>query len=174
MSTRRAFIKDISAASAAVAISSSSFAGFVSPANNVRVAVIGTGMRGQGHVDLLLRRKDTDIVAICDIDKRMLDTTKAIFTKAGKKVPPIFTGDKHSYRKMLELKNIDAIIIATPWEWHAPMILDSIKSGVKYIGTEVKNLSKFLSKNEFKALKEYLSESGNLGEYWKEGGFEND
>lgn len=137
MSTRRDFIKNVSAASAAVAISTTSFAGLVSPANIVRVAVIGTGMRGQGHVDLLLRRKDTEIVAICDIDKRMLDTTKAIFTKAGKKIPPVFTGDKHSYRKMLELKNIDAIIIATPWEWHAPMVLDSIKSGVKYIGTEV-------------------------------------
>jgi predicted dehydrogenase len=137
MSTRRTFIKDISAASAAVAISSSSFANFVSPVDKVRIGIIGTGMRGQGHVDLLLRRKDTEIVAICDIDKRMLDATKAIFSKAGKKIPPIFTGDKYSYRKMLELKNIDAIIIATPWEWHSPMILDSIKAGIKYIGTEV-------------------------------------
>lgn len=41
-------------------------------------------------------------------------------------------------------------------------------------GTKVKSLSKSLSKNEYLALKEYLNESGNLGEYWKEGGFENE
>lgn len=41
-------------------------------------------------------------------------------------------------------------------------------------GTLVKSLPKSLSKNEYSALKEYLNESGNLGEYWKEGGFENE
>jgi predicted ATP-dependent endonuclease of OLD family len=42
------------------------------------------------------------------------------------------------------------------------------------IGTTASSLPKSLSKNDFKALKSYLEESGNLGEYWKEGGFEND
>lgn len=41
-------------------------------------------------------------------------------------------------------------------------------------GTVAKSLTKSLSKNEYSALKEYLNESGNLGEYWKEGGFENE
>jgi predicted ATP-dependent endonuclease of OLD family len=41
-------------------------------------------------------------------------------------------------------------------------------------GTVATTLPKSLSKNDFKALKEYLKESGNLGEYWKEGGFENE
>jgi hypothetical protein len=39
-------------------------------------------------------------------------------------------------------------------------------------GTIVKPLTKALSKNDFEALKQYLSETGNLGEYWKEGGFD--
>ena len=39
-------------------------------------------------------------------------------------------------------------------------------------GTVATTLPKSLTKNDFKALKEYLKESGNLGEYWKEGGFE--
>jgi hypothetical protein len=42
------------------------------------------------------------------------------------------------------------------------------------VGTTASSLPKSLSKNDFKALKSYLEESGNLGEYWKEGGFEND
>ena len=137
MQTRRTFIKEISAASAAVAVSNSSFAKFVSPADRVRIGIIGTGLRGQGHIKLLLARKDTDIVAICDVDNRMLDSAKGIFSKAGKQMPAIFSGDKHAYRKLLEQKNIDAVVIATPWEWHSPMILDSIKAGMKYIGTEV-------------------------------------
>ena len=52
-------------------------------------------------------------------------------------MPKIYTGDPHAYRKLLEEKDLHAVLIATPWEWHAPMILDSISAGIKYIGTEV-------------------------------------
>ena len=52
-------------------------------------------------------------------------------------MPKIFTGDPHAYRKLLEEKDLQAILIATPWEWHTPMILDGISAGIKYIGTEV-------------------------------------
>ena len=42
----------------------------------VRMAIIGTGLRGQGHLGLLLRRDDVDLVAICDIDDYMLSRSK--------------------------------------------------------------------------------------------------
>lgn len=67
----------------------------------------------------------------------MLEMTSEIIKKSGKAMPLIFKGDNYEYRKLLELKNIDAVIIATPWEWHTPMILDSLQKGIKYIGTEV-------------------------------------
>jgi len=138
MPDRRSFIKGMSAASAAMAISSSSFARTFAPADEkIKVGVIGTGLRGQSHVKLLTDRKDTEIVAICDIDERMLTSTKNIFTKAGKTQPKVYTGDKYAYQALCAHKGLDAIVIATPWEWHAPMILDSLKAGVKYIGTEV-------------------------------------
>ena len=138
MSNRRQFIRNVSAASAAVAISSSSFAkNFRMPDEKVRIGVIGTGLRGQSHLDLLLRRKDTEVTAICDISDRMLTSAKQQFTKAGKPLPKIYTGSNTSYKNLLADKNIDAIIIATPWEWHAPMILDALKAGIKYVGTEV-------------------------------------
>jgi predicted dehydrogenase len=38
---------------------------------------------------------------------------------------------------LLNEKNLHAVIIATPWEWHAPMVLDAIHAGIKYVGTEV-------------------------------------
>ena len=138
MSNRRQFIRNVSAASAAVAISSSSFAkSFKMADEKVRIGVIGTGLRGQSHLDLLLRRKDTEVTAICDISDRMLTSAKQQFTKAGKPLPKIYTGSNTSYKNLLADKNIDAIIIATPWEWHAPMILDALKAGIKYVGTEV-------------------------------------
>ncbi len=138
MPDRRRFIKDISAASAALAFSNTALAkAMYKPNGIVKVAIIGTGLRGQSHIDLLLRRKDTEIVAICDINETMLASAKQQFAKAGKPIPQIFTGDKLAYKQMLESKKPDAVVIATPWEWHTPMILDSIKAGIKYVGTEV-------------------------------------
>jgi len=52
-------------------------------------------------------------------------------------MPQIFTGDPYAWKKMLELKGLDGIIIATPWEWHKPMIIGSLEAGVKYVGSEV-------------------------------------
>jgi predicted dehydrogenase len=102
-----------------------------------RLAFIGVGLRGQNHLDNALRRADVDVVAICDVDDRMLGMATDIIKKSGKPMPQIFKGDPYAYRKLLELKNIDGIIIATPWEWHCPMVLDSLQAGIKYIGTEV-------------------------------------
>jgi predicted dehydrogenase len=102
-----------------------------------KLAFIGVGLRGQNHLENALRRKDVEVVAICDIDARMLAMATEIIQKSGKAMPPVFKGDPYSYRKLLEQKNIDGVIIATPWEWHAPMILDALQAGIKYIGTEV-------------------------------------
>ncbi len=103
----------------------------------VKVAMIGVGLRGQNHLELLLRRQDVEVTAICDIDDRMLASSKAVITKSGKAMPKIFTGDIYAWKKMLELKGIDAIVIATPWEWHKDMIIGSLESGIKYVGSEV-------------------------------------
>ncbi len=102
------------------------------------MAIIGVGARGQNHVELLLRRDDVDLVAICDVDDRALNSTKEIVTKSGKKMPQVFTGDNYAWKKMLEIKGgLDGVIIATPWEWHKPMVIGSLESGLKYVATEV-------------------------------------
>ncbi len=103
----------------------------------IKVAVIGTGLRGQDHTELLLKRNDVDIVAICDIDEVMLKSVTELINKSGKKMPIVFKGDKYAWKKLLELKNIDAIVIATPWEWHKPMIIGALEAGIKYVASEV-------------------------------------
>jgi predicted dehydrogenase len=107
------------------------------PTDRVRLAIIGTGFRGQSHLSLALRRADTDIVAICDVDNQMLAYTNDILKKSGKPMPKVFTGNPYAYRDLLATKGIDAVIIATPWEWHTPMILDALNAGIRYVGTEV-------------------------------------
>jgi predicted ATP-dependent endonuclease of OLD family len=69
------------------------------------------------------------------------------------------------------------IIIST----HSDFVLDKLLpenvilvKKTKQAGTTATELPKSLSKNDFQALKNYLKRTGNLGEYWKEGGFEND
>lgn len=103
----------------------------------VRLVIIGVGLRGQDHLELMLMRNDVDVVGICDINERMLGMAKDAITKSGKKMPQIFTGDNYAWKKMLELKNIDAVIIATPWEWHKPMVIGALEAGLKYVATEV-------------------------------------
>ena len=62
----------------------------------VRMAIIGTGLRGQDHLELLLRRNDVDLVAICDVSDVMLAAAKDMITKSGKKMPQIYTGDDYA------------------------------------------------------------------------------
>ncbi len=106
-------------------------------ADKIRIGFIGTGLRGQAHLSTLLKRNDVDLTAICDIDSRMLEMSGKLIREAGKSTPKVYTGDDYAYRKLLDPKTIDALIIATPWELHTPMILDALAAGIKYIATEV-------------------------------------
>jgi len=134
---RKDFLRNtgFAAASLAVLPAGSLFAGTAD--QKVRIAIIGVGLRGQSHLELLLTRDDVEVVAMCDIDDQMLTSAKEYVTKSGRKMPQIFTGDPYAWKKMLELKGLDGIIIATPWEWHKPMIIGSLEAGVKYVGSEV-------------------------------------
>ena len=101
-----------------------------------RIGFIGVGLRGQDHLELALRRDDVDVIAICDIQQTMIDASIELIKKSGKAIPKIFKDDPFAYRKLLELKNIDAVIISTPWEWHYQMAADAMHAG-KYVGCEV-------------------------------------
>src|SRR5687768_13056821 len=131
---RRSFVKNASVLATGFAIlpSGSLFA----QDRKIKLGFIGVGLRGQNHVELALRRKDVEVAAICDIDERMLSSTLNMISKSGKPAPKIFKGDPYAWRKLLELKELEGVVIATPWEWHAPMCIESLDAG-KYVGTEV-------------------------------------
>lgn len=135
---RKEFVKTTSLAAAAFTFAPATKFFMRDGEPKVKMAIIGVGGRGQGHLDLLLRRDDVDLVAICDVEPHAIENSKAIITKSGKKMPQVFTGDNYAWKNMLEVKGgLDGVIIATPWEWHKPMVMGSLEAGLKYVATEV-------------------------------------
>lgn len=136
MTTRRNFIKTSAAAGLGFSILPSGILSAKEKATKVKVGFIGVGMRGQGHLDLALKRTDTEVIAICDVQQRMIDMSLALVTKSGKPKPQVIMDGPQGYKKLLENKDIDAVIISTPWEWHTVMCLDAMNAK-KYVGCEV-------------------------------------
>jgi hypothetical protein len=136
MTTRRNFIKTSAAAGLGFSILPSNVLMANNKAAKVRVGFIGVGMRGQNHLELALKRSDTEVVAICDVQQRMIDMSLSLVTKSGKPKPQVILDGPNGYKKLLENKDIDAVIISTPWEWHTVMCLDAMNAK-KYVGCEV-------------------------------------
>jgi predicted dehydrogenase len=142
---RKTFLRQTALATAALGTLSAQAKPLGSPAaqavraatDPLRLALVGTGLRGQNHLELLLRRNDVVVTAICDIDARMLADAKALVDKSGKAQPKVYTGNPQVWKDLLAKEKLDGIFIATPWEWHAPMVLGALQSGIKYIATEV-------------------------------------
>ncbi len=128
---RRDFL--ISAATAGLAVAAAPFVPAVARARDrLRVAMIGTGLRGQSQLSPLLSRDDVELVAICDTQQVMLDMALAIIGKAGRRRPKVFggNGDTGAWQALLAHKGIDAVFIVTPWEWHAPMAVAAMEAKV--------------------------------------------
>ena len=102
----------------------------------LRVALIGVGLRGTNHLNNLLLRDDVAIMAICDIDPVRIQIALDIIKEKKQPKPIIFQKDEYDYRNLLNLPDIQAVIISTPWLWHARMSKDSMLAG-KYTGVEV-------------------------------------
>ena len=104
--------------------------GLIAPKmETVRVGFIGVGQRGSGHVKHFCHLEGVEIVAICDTDTAVLDRSIAFVAEQGLKTPARYSGSEKSYLELLSRKDIDIVIISTPWEWHAPMAIDTMESG---------------------------------------------
>lgn len=97
----------------------------------ISVGLIGSGGRGTSGLLAALADANTDCVALCDVaDFRMKATTGRIeetLKKANRQGPKI---DRYNdYRKLLERKDIDAVIIATPDHWHYRPFMAALDAG---------------------------------------------
>ena len=98
------------------------------PLEKVRVAVIGLH-RGMSHVSSCLGIEFAEVVAVCDIvDARAKAAADQCEKNSGKR-PAIYSGTENIWEEMVSRNDIDAVYIATPWAWHVPMALCSMKQG---------------------------------------------
>lgn len=102
----------------------------------LNVGIIGVGMRGQVHLEELMRRPDVVIAGICDIDPFMLDKAMAAVKAAGRPAPKVWTGSPEAWRAMLAKGGLDAVLIVTPWEQHAAQAIAAMQAKVA-VGCEV-------------------------------------
>ncbi len=107
-----------------------------SVADRLRLGFIGMGGRGSWLLGLALRRDDTEIKAVCDIVPEKAQRAADAVTEADGKEPKQFTAGEDDHLNLLERGDIDAVIIATPWLWHAPMAIAAMERG-KAVGVEV-------------------------------------
>lgn len=97
----------------------------VSPNDQIGVGLIGC--KGMGFSDLssMLKMSEIEVVGLCDVDDNVLRERMADLQKAGVKKPKVYK----DYRKLLENKDIDVVIIGTPDHWHCLQLSDSLQAG---------------------------------------------
>ncbi len=106
------------------------------PNEALNIGILGVGMRGQVHLRELLRRDDVAIAAICDIDPFMIGRALQAASQAGRARPTVFTGHPGAWREMYARADLDAVVIVTPWELHAPQAIEAMEARIA-VGCEV-------------------------------------
>jgi predicted dehydrogenase len=146
---RRNFLKATAVGATALSLTAASASRVYGANERVGVAFIGTGGRSQAHLDIILKlqkeNKGVAPVAACDVwdgheekyfierDGKQLERTylQGLYPSA-KKLGLNVDDKKHvvkDYRKVLDLKEVDAVCIATPDHWHAKITIDASKAG---------------------------------------------
>ncbi len=136
MISRRKFVRNSTLMGAGLYVLPGMLQAGVAPVKEIlKVGLIGVGLRGTNHLKNLLARDDVRVTAICDIDPARIAIAKDLFDKSAP-VPAIFGKDEYHYRELLNLEEVDAVVISTPWLWHTRMAVDAMEAG-RYVGLEV-------------------------------------
>ncbi len=131
MTNRRTFIKTTAASMAGLGISSSITASAFSPSGivgaNDKITVALIGARNMGWYDLedLLKQPNVVCKTLCDVDDTVLSEKSAELVKRGFQKPEL----EKDYRKVLEDKDIDAVVVGTPDHWHCLPTVDACEAG---------------------------------------------
>ncbi|MCC6394813.1 MAG: Gfo/Idh/MocA family oxidoreductase [Bryobacterales bacterium] len=108
-------------ARAAGAASAVSYSRILGANDRLRLGYIGVGNRGTQVHEAFLEHGDQETVALCDLREDYMDYNTKISRAAPKRY--------REYRKLLEDRNVDAVVIATPDHWHALMFVDACHAG---------------------------------------------
>ncbi len=123
MEDRRTFLKVMGATLASPVVFGASDR--VLGANDrVQMGVIGVGTRGNQVHGAFMHNTDVAFVAACDVQKNRLSEFVQKGEKSGAKMAAV--GD---YRRILDNKDVDAVLITTPDHWHSPILIDALSAG---------------------------------------------
>lgn len=113
--TRRTLVRG-----AAVMSTAASYGRILGANDRVNLGLIGAGGRGRGVMGTFIKTGQVNVTAVCDVFAERVDQAQ---TQA--------PGSKGfaDHRKLLEVKELDAVLIATPDHWHAATAIDALNSG---------------------------------------------
>lgn len=126
---RRKFIERTAITSAGIGmasvIPSKVWASDIAPSDNLNIALVGCNSMGFGDLEQHLSNQGVNCVALCDIDDSVLNKRAADVKKTYGQSPKIYK----DFRKMLEQKDIDAVIVGTPDHWHCLITVYALQAG---------------------------------------------
>lgn len=103
----------------------------------VRIAIVGTGLRGRSMLGEWLGVDGIRVTALCDIVPEKVELAVQQMKKAGHDYEPArFTAGERDFEALCARDDIDLVYTATPWEWHVPVCLTAMRNG-KHVATEV-------------------------------------
>ncbi len=140
--TRRRFLQRIAATGAAAAVAGPAIVpasvlgldGAVAPSNRVTVGMIGLGRQSLArNLPVFVRWPDSQVVALCDVDRWRLDQTPADVVRRCGDTPEaraIATCPRYTdFREVLARPDVDAVMISTPDHWHVYQAVTSARAG---------------------------------------------
>jgi predicted dehydrogenase len=92
--------------------------------DRIRMAIIGSGGRGNQDLDSFAQLTNNVFVSACDVFKERLDSTVQRLSANGNKVDAY-----EDYRRVLDRKDVDALLVATPDHWHSQIVVDACSAG---------------------------------------------
>ena len=130
MTTRRSFIKKTTTGTVALSLAGLTLPNMASAnilgANDaINCAVVGVRSRAKAHVLAIHSNENAKILYSCDVDDTILEEHNKWCQQNIGYIPKI----EKDFRKVLEDKDVDAVFIATPEHWHAPMAILAMQAG---------------------------------------------
>lgn len=144
--------------------------GFIAANDKINLGYIGTGKQSFGLLSSIMKCKETMTLAACDVyDSKLEKFAERAAAENAKKSATRVDGYKY-YRELLERKDIDAVVIATPDHWHAQMAVDAAKAGKDIYCEKPLALTVAEGRAMVNATRKYdrVFQTGNMQRSWRD------
>ena len=145
--------------------------GFVAASDKINLGFIGTGKQIGTLLDGIGGCKETVTLAACDVfESKLKNFVESAKQNNSKKSLDVKVDSYHYYRELLERKDIDAVVIATPDHWHAQIAVDAAKAGKDIYCEKPLALTVAEGRAMVNAARKYdrVFQTGNMQRSWRD------